>query len=375
MAKSEKISILIDDEADRELITETLSRDYTVNILSDSSHLEAKSRGNSIAIISIKQLYRAIKLHPKITDQIDFIAIVPSDESSYSIKKVYSLGVMEILRKPLLCYETLTRVASVTTMKQIDKELLRTTQQLDRITRIGDKQQSELRRLNLELDSYKNSLQNRVKEATKEIKSLYDEIEHTQKELIFTMGEIGESRSRETGNHVKRVAEYSYLLAIESGLSETEAEILRQASPMHDIGKVGIPDRILNKPSRLTPDEFEVMKEHSKLGYEMLKHSNRKLIKTAAIVAHQHHEKWDGTGYPRKLKGEDIHIYGRITAVADVFDALGSDRSYKKAWSDDRIIQHFVKLKGSHFDPTLVDLFLKNLNQIFKIREQFRDFH
>ncbi len=199
------------------------------------------------------------------------------------------------------------------------------------------------------------------------------EIEEIQKEIIFTMGSIGESRSKETGNHVKRVAEYSKLLALKYGLDESESELLKQASPMHDIGKVGIPDCILKKPGPLDKEEREIMDTHSQIGYNMLSSSNRPLLKTAAIVAIEHHEKWDGSGYPNGLKGEDIHIYGRITAVADVFDALGSDRVYKSAWDDEKIFQLFKEESGKHFDPLLVKIFFENIDELLKIREQFRD--
>lgn len=202
---------------------------------------------------------------------------------------------------------------------------------------------------------------------------LEKEIEDTQKEVVFKMGAIGETRSQETGNHVKRVAEYSKILALEYGLSEADAEVLKQASPMHDIGKVGIPDNILKKPGKLDKDEIEIMKTHSKLGYEMLKGSNRPLLKVAAILAHEHHEKWDGSGYPRGLKGEEINIYGRITAIADVFDALGSNRCYKKAWDDEKVFELFRKQRGKHFDPKLVDIFFDKLPLFLEIRDRFKD--
>ena len=202
---------------------------------------------------------------------------------------------------------------------------------------------------------------------------LEKEIEDTQKEVVFKMGAIGETRSKETGNHVKRVAEYSKILALEYGLSESDAEVLKQASPMHDIGKVGIPDNILKKPGRLDKDEIEIMKTHSKLGYEMLKGSNRPLLKVAAILAHEHHEKWDGSGYPRGLKGEEINIFGRITAIADVFDALGSNRCYKEAWEDERVYELFRKQRGKHFDPKLVDIFFDKLPLFLEIRDKFKD--
>lgn len=202
---------------------------------------------------------------------------------------------------------------------------------------------------------------------------LIKEIECTQKEVVFTMGAIGESRSKETGNHVKRVAEYSKLLAQLAGLSEEEAELLKQASPMHDIGKVAIPDAVLNKKGRFNEEERRIMDTHATLGYEMLKNSTREILQAAAIVAHQHHERWDGKGYPQKLSAEDIHIFGRITAVADVFDALGSDRVYKRAWDDERIIKLFQEERGRQFDPKLVDLFLQNIERFYEIRQQFKD--
>jgi len=206
-----------------------------------------------------------------------------------------------------------------------------------------------------------------------EVETLKKEIEDTQKEVVFTMGAIGESRSKETGNHVKRVAEYTYLLAKYYGLSEKECEMLKQASPMHDIGKVAIPDAILNKPGRFDADERSIMETHAQLGYDMLKYSNRSLLKMASTVAYEHHEKYNGTGYPNQLAGEEIHIYGRITALADVFDALGSARVYKEAWSDERIFKMFKEERGKHFDPKLIDIFFENLDSFLVIRDSMKD--
>ncbi|MFC0214002.1 DUF3369 domain-containing protein [Paenibacillus chartarius] len=202
---------------------------------------------------------------------------------------------------------------------------------------------------------------------------LNEEVENTQKEIIFTLGEIAETRSKETGYHVKRVAEYSKLLALRYGLPEEEAELIRLASSMHDVGKVAIPDAILNKPGKLTPEEFEVIKSHTSIGFSMLNHSNRSIINAAAIIANQHHEKYNGQGYPNRLAGENIHIYGRITAIADVFDALGSDRVYKKAWPLDDILDLFRRERGEHFDPKLVDIFFDCLPDLLKIRDKYSD--
>ncbi|MBN2442781.1 MAG: DUF3369 domain-containing protein [Spirochaetales bacterium] len=207
------------------------------------------------------------------------------------------------------------------------------------------------------------------------ISSIYDniyltkEIEDTQKEILYTLGEVVETRSHETFNHVRRVAEYSKLLAVKYGLSPEEAELIKQASPMHDIGKVGILDSILNKPSELSEHEFSIVKKHTTIGYKIFKTSDRRLLKAAATIALQHHERWDGTGYPRGLAGEEIHIFGRITCLADIFDALGNKRVYKNAWSTDEILAYIKAQKGKIFDPAIVDIFFANLDEIFMIRD------
>lgn len=202
---------------------------------------------------------------------------------------------------------------------------------------------------------------------------LNQEIEETQKEIIYTLGEVTEARSKEVGNHVKRVASYSEILARGYGLDEEEIKIIKMAVPIHDIGKIAIPDSILNKPSKLTTEEYELVKTHTTIGYTMLKNSSRKILQAAATIAYQHQEKFDGTGYPRGLKGEEIHIYGRIAAISDVFDALGSDRVYKKAWTLDKILQYFKAERGKQFDPKLVDIMFDNLDDFIEIRDRFSD--
>ena len=212
-----------------------------------------------------------------------------------------------------------------------------------------------------------------IRHEVTELIELQKEIEDTQKEVVFTMGAIGETRSKETGNHVKRVAEYSYILAKLAGLDEDEAELIKMASPMHDIGKVGIPDAILNKPGRLTPQEFDIMKTHALLGYDMLKGSTRPILNRSAVIALSHHERWDGKGYPNGIAGEKIDISGRITAICDVFDALGSDRCYKKAWELEKILKLFKVEKGQQFDPNLMELFLDNLDEFLEVRDRYVD--
>lgn len=199
------------------------------------------------------------------------------------------------------------------------------------------------------------------------------EIITTQHEVLLTLGEVAENKSAETGSHVKRVAAYSRFLAEKYGLSKEEVILLETVAPMHDVGKIAIPDTILHKPGKLTPDEMEIMKTHSQKGYQMFSHSDRPMMKYAALVALQHHEKYDGTGYPIGLVGEDIHIAGRIVAVADVFDSLGSKRSYKEPWKLEAILEYFKEQRGRHFDPKLVDILLENIEEIDAISQQFKD--
>jgi response regulator RpfG family c-di-GMP phosphodiesterase len=202
---------------------------------------------------------------------------------------------------------------------------------------------------------------------------LTEEIEESQKEIIFTISEIAEQRSNETGKHVKRVALYSKLLAQAYGLSKQEVENIYVASPMHDIGKMAIPDDILKKPGKLTDDEMRIMQGHAEIGFDMLKSSKRNIMKMSAIIAQEHHEKYDGSGYPKGLKGEQISIVGRIVALADVFDALGSRRVYKDKWNIDTILEFIQNEKGKHFDPKIVDLFFENLDEILTIHNSHQD--
>lgn len=206
-----------------------------------------------------------------------------------------------------------------------------------------------------------------------ELFDLNEEIWQTQHEMLSLLGEVGETRSHETGNHVRRVAKYARILGELYGLEEEDIRLLYSASPMHDIGKIGISDAILLKPGKLDPDEYDVMKTHSTIGYDILKNSSRPLLKAAAIIAREHHEKWDGSGYPNALNGKDIHIYGRITALADVFDALSCERVYKKAWPMDKIIEFVQSERGRHFDPDLVDMFMENIDMFKEVADKYQD--
>ncbi|MBF0266618.1 MAG: response regulator [Gammaproteobacteria bacterium] len=225
----------------------------------------------------------------------------------------------------------------------------------------------------LQLDSYKHSLEDAIEEGLKEIKLLNHEVELTQSEIVMTMAALTEERSNETGLHVVRVAEYSNLLANLHGMDENICTLIKKAAPMHDVGKVGIPDSILQKAGPLTGEEWETMKTHTTKGYEVFQSSSRALLKMAAIIAHEHHEYWDGGGYPRGLKENDINIAARIVTITDVFDALTHDRCYKKAWSINKTIGFLEEKRGQMFDPRLTDLFIANIDKFSSISDSLKD--
>ncbi|WP_405337790.1 HD domain-containing phosphohydrolase [Fibrobacter sp.] len=193
------------------------------------------------------------------------------------------------------------------------------------------------------------------------------ELEATQREIIHILGEVSEYRSQETGDHIQRVAEISYMLAKFLKLPENEVERIRLATPMHDLGKVGIPDAILNKPGRFTDDEYAIMKTHSEIGYNMLHNSKRKLLRFAADIARSHHERWDGRGYPKGLTGEEIPLAGRICSVADVLDALSNPRCYKQPWPEEKVKDEFLKQRGGQFQPELVDVLMEHWDEIYSL--------
>ena len=254
-----------------------------------------------------------------------------------SVSQAFSLGAVDYITKPFHANELLARV--------------RTHIQLFRARRL-------LQENNIALES----------KMKYEQKRLLTELEDNQKEMIWVLAELMESTSDETGKHIRRVAEICSLLAYyHPSLNEDDADILYHASPMHDIGKMTVPHDILHKQGKLTEEEFEIMKKHTSKAYDLLSSSKRKILKAAAIIAHEHHEKWDGSGYPLNLKGINIHIYGRIVALADVFDALAHARCYKEAWSIENVIEYIKEHRGSQFDPELVDIMMQNIDEFIAI--------
>ncbi len=225
----------------------------------------------------------------------------------------------------------------------------------------------------LQLGASRKALANRAEWLADEVRKATFKIVQRERETVVRLSKAAEYRDPETGAHILRMAHYSELIAKGLGLTQAEQDLLLEAAPMHDIGKVGIADHILLKPGRLTPEEFEIMKQHAIYGYEILKGSSSPVLQAGAEIARAHHEKFDGSGYPNNLAGEAIPIYSRIVAVADVFDALTSERPYKKAWTLERAAEHIKASSGSHFDPRCVDIFFANWDKVLEIRDRFKD--
>ena len=200
-----------------------------------------------------------------------------------------------------------------------------------------------------------------------------EQLKQAHVDLVHRLGRAAEYKDTDTGEHIARMSQYSKLLALEFGMGEQQAELLRQAAPMHDVGKIGIPDAILLKPGRLTPDEFDHMKQHAAIGAQILANSSSPLLQLAYKLAIEHHEKWDGSGYPNGLKGEQISVEGRIVAIADVFDALTSKRPYKEAWGVEEALEHMQAQAGKHFDPHLINLFVNKLDAIIAIKNAYQE--
>ncbi len=257
-----------------------------------------------------------------------------------SLAKGFELGGVDYITKPFHPIELLSRVSTHLELYKSRKIL----------------QQNNLD-LNIKIKENENRL--------------LSELESSQKEIIILLTELMEATCDETGRHIKRVSQTSRLLAqLHESLTVKEADIVYDASPLHDIGKITIPTSILQKPGKLTQEEFETMKTHTVNAHNALKHSSRELIKAADIIANQHHEKWDGSGYPQGLKGEDIHIFGRIVALADVLDALTHKRTYKGSWTFHDAAKYIIEHKGTQFDPYLVELFENNLEKFEEIVNQ-----
>lgn len=259
------------------------------------------------------------------------IFVVTAESTLESRKRALSNGAADFILKPYLPEEICLRV----------RNMLR------------------VRRLQCALEEQNQFLETEVRVRTRELEDYQLDLKEAQIEITLRLAKAGEHHDEDTGQHTQRVGITCSLLGQTIGLPEEQVTLIRRASPLHDVGKIGVPDTILLKTGKLTPDEREIMKKHCAIGADLLSGGSSELVKMAERIALTHHERWDGLGYPHSLRGDDIPVESRILAVADVFDALVHDRPYKKAWSLDETIAEIRQNRGLHFDPRVVDAFLE----------------
>jgi len=225
----------------------------------------------------------------------------------------------------------------------------------------------------LKIQEQQSIIQDKADWLARQVEVATMQIAARERETLLRLGKAGEYRDEDTGNHVIRMARYARVIAEELGLSDEECSDIEFAAPMHDIGKIGIPDQVLLKPGKFGSDEWDTMKQHTIMGHNILSNSQSRYIQMGAVIALNHHEKFDGTGYPAGLKGADIPLVARIVAVADVFDALVSERPYKKSWSQQDALDYIQEQSGKHFDPQCVQAFLDRLDDIMQIQRDLSD--
>ena len=344
--KEAKILIVDDQPANVTLIEKMLDIDGYLNVISTTDPTQVESiyleQNSDLVLLDLNMPvmdgYQVLSKIREVDPDYPPIIVLTAQSDRESRIKALDLGARDFLAKPFDRVELMTRIRNMLEVRIMTKAM---------------------KNQNMILDGM-------VKERTKELSD-------TRLEVIRRLGRAAEYRDDMTGFHIIRMSRYAQLLALAAGMSEKEAEMLLDASPMHDIGKIGIPDSVLMKPGKLEPEEWTIMKTHVDIGVEILSGSNSSLMNMAADIAQNHHEKWDGTGYPRELSGEDIPFTGRIVAIADVFDALTTERPYKNAWPVEDAVEYLKEQSGKHFDPKLVSHFLAILPEILKIQNQYAE--
>lgn len=287
------------------------------------------------------EVLESLKADPRFKELA--VIVISAMDDMDTLVRCIQLGAMDYFCKPFKSAILKARIQGVLAQKQLKT------------------QENEYKR---KLEEYNLGLEERVRERT-------IALENSQREVIHRLSIAGEFRDEDTGLHVKRMSCFSRELAKKAGMSEQDCEMILYASPMHDVGKIGIPDSILLKPGKLEGKEWEIMKSHAEIGGAILGESESSLVRSAKTIALSHHEKWDGSGYPGGLKKEDIPLMGRIVCIADVFDALTSPRPYKKAWPTGEAEEFLKNEKGKHFDPDLVSLFIEALPEMLEIKRRF----
>ncbi len=353
MAKSYTILVVDDMAANRELIQEYVKVMGHKPIMAEnglSALTQLKTHLVDLILLDIMMPEMdGIQLLERLASEPDLketpVIIISALDDMDSVVKCIDLGAVDYLNKPIKPEILFARVRAVLSSKLI-------------------KEQEE--QYKAQLKAYNLNLETRVAERTREVVA-------TQLDLVHRLARAAEYRDNETGMHIRRMGLYCVGLAQAMGLSWHECDMIKHASPLHDLGKIGIPDNILLKPGKLDPDEWEIMKTHTTIGAKILSRSESDILNFAETIALTHHEKWDGSGYPEGLKGKEIPQAGRIVAICDVFDALTSVRPYKKAWPVKDAFSYLKERKGSHFDPEMIPLFLDMAPEILKIQKQYGD--
>ncbi|MBU0621267.1 MAG: response regulator [Gammaproteobacteria bacterium] len=341
--------VIIDDEFTSRIILDRIARGLrkNVSVQAFASPLGAIDwlRVNHPDLIMVDHLMdelsglevvKTLRRIPHL-EHVPIIMITVSEDNEIRYKALEA-GVTEFLSKPVNHYECQIRCTNLLSLHMHHKEVLHRSEELERA----------------------------VTEATRRIRE-------REQETLFRLAKAGEYRDSDTGNHVLRMARFSRLVAEGMGLDENRCSLIEMAAPMHDIGKIGIPDNILLKPGKLNHEELSIMKTHTSIGYHILKNSHSKYINLGSEIALSHHERFDGSGYPNGLQGKAIPLDARVVAVADVYDALTSERPYKKAWSNNEAVEYLIANKGVHFDPACVDAFMLQFSKISLIQQQLQD--
>lgn len=357
--KRERI-LIVDDELINRKVLEGLLKSYGLECVSADSGpaaLQLLDKSIDLVLLDIMMpgmdgftVTRSIRAMPEFAD-LPIVMVTALSAKGDRLKAVEA-GANDFVAKPIDTTELGVRMTSLLRMKKYHDEL----------------------------QDYQAHLQQMVEDKTHALRMALDDLEHARKatvqahmETIHKLSAAAEYKDEDTGSHIMRMSRYCALIAKARGMSEDEVDLMLNSSPMHDIGKMGIPDAILLKPGKLDADEWDVMRRHTIIGARILSGGSSKYLEAGAEIALSHHEKWDGSGYPNKLAGEAIPLSGRICAVADVFDALTSKRPYKNALSNERSLEIMSEGRGAHFDPELYDLFIANFDQVLKIQGSFQD--
>lgn len=353
MVERKKRILVVDDEPhNRALLTMSLEK-LGYEVIEAENALKAFSvldRSFDLVLADVMmpevngfEMVRRIRANEETSD-LPVIMVTTLSEKQDRITALEA-GANDFVSKPVDLTELKVRV----------KSLLRQKEQQDEIKNF----QAELHRM--------------VEDRTEKLKLALDELDHAHRESVLHLCNAAEYKDEETAAHILRMSNYAALIAREIKMSKKQVDLIRISSPMHDVGKIGIPDNILLKPGPLDAEEWETMKSHPLIGANILGGGHSEYVKMGALIAEFHHEKWDGSGYPHGLRGKDIPLPGRICAVADVFDALTSKRPYKDAFPLEVALPIMKEGRGTHFDPDVLDAFLDNLDEVLKIKATYSD--